>query len=98
MNKSRTKQSYDRSVSMDGGMDGLLSPRVVLMRMLGRFRFFATSRSVSLQAPLSMEFSRQEYWSGLPFPTLGDLPDSGMEPESLALEAVFFTTVPPGKP
>ena len=97
MNKSRTKQSDDRSVSVDGGMDGLISPRVVLMRMLGR-RFFTTSRSVSLQAPLSMEVSRQEYWSGLPFPTLGDLPDSGMEPESRVLEAVFFTTVPPGKP
>ena len=36
---------------------------------------------------LSMEFSKQEYWSGLPFPTLGDLPDSGMEPGSLALQA-----------
>ena len=51
------------------------------------------------QAPLSMGFSRQEYWSGLPFPTLGDLPNPGTEPESLALPAlagIFFTTVLPG--
>ena len=47
------------------------------------------------QAPLSMGFSRQEYWSGLPFPPLGDLPDPGIKPESLtfpALEHGFFTT------
>ena len=51
--------------------------------------------------PLSMEFSRQEYWSGLPFPTSGDLPDLGMEPTSLvspALAGRFFTTEPLGKP
>ena len=48
-----------------------------------------------------MEFSRQEYWSGLPFPAPGDLPDSGIEPVSPvspALAAMFFTTVPLGKP
>ena len=48
-----------------------------------------------------MEFSRQEYWSGLPFPTSGDLPDSGMEPVSPAfpaLAAMFITTAPAGKP
>ena len=50
------------------------------------------------QAPLSMEFSRQEYWSGLPFPPPGDLPDPGTEPMSPALAARFFTTMPPGKP
>ena len=47
------------------------------------------------QAPLSMGFSRQEYWSGLPFPPPGNLPDQGIEPKSLmspALAAVFFTT------
>ena len=44
-----------------------------------------------------MEFSRQEYWSGLPFPTPGDLPDLGINPESPALAGGFFTTVPPGK-
>ena len=54
----------------------------------------------SLLAPLSMELSRQEYQSGLPFPTLRDPPDPGIEPASLgspALAGGFFTTVPPGK-
>ena len=53
------------------------------------------------QASLSMKFPRQEYWSGLPFPTPGDLPDPGIELVSLvspALVGVFFTTVLPGKP
>ena len=52
------------------------------------------------QAPLSMEFSRQEYWSGLPFPTPADLPDPGIEPISLASPALvggFFTTELPGQ-
>jgi len=43
-----------------------------------------------------MEFSRQEYWSGLPFPSPGDLPDSGIEPVSPALAGDFFTPAPPG--
>ena len=50
------------------------------------------------QAPLSMEFSRQEYWSGLPFPTLGDLPDPGIEPGSPALQVDSLQTEPLGKP
>ena len=53
------------------------------------------------QAPLSMEFSRQEYWGGLPFPPPGDLPDTGVESESLASPALaggFLTNEPPGKP
>ena len=45
-----------------------------------------------------MEFSRQEYWSRLPFPPQEDLPNSGTEPASLALPGRFFTTEPPGKP
>ena len=52
------------------------------------------------QAPLSMKFSRQEYWSGLPLPSPGDLSDPGTEPASLvspALAGGFFTTAPPGK-
>ena len=50
------------------------------------------------QALLSVEFPRQEYWSGLPFPPPGDLPDPGMEPMFPALAGGFFTTKPPGKP
>ena len=49
-------------------------------------------------APLSMGFLRQEYWNGLLFPSSGDLPDPGMEPESPALAGGFLTTEPPGKP
>ena len=50
------------------------------------------------QAPLSMGFSRQEYWSGLPCPPPEDLPDPGMEPASPTLAGRFFTTEPPSKP
>ena len=52
----------------------------------------------STQAPLSMGFPRQEYWSGLPSPSPGDLPHPGIEPASSALAGRFFTTEPPGKP
>ena len=57
--------------------------------------------TVAHQAPLSVEFPRQEYWSGLPFPTPGDLPNPGIEPASPvspALAGGFFTTEPCGKP
>ena len=50
---------------------------------LSRVQLFATQWTVALQAPLSMGFSRQEYWGGLPFPSPGDLPKSGIEPTSL---------------
>ena len=55
---------------------------------------------VAHQAPLSMGFSRQEYWSGLPFPSPGDLPDPGMEPVSLMSPTLAgsLPLVPPGKP
>ena len=59
---------------------------------------FAIPWAVAHQAPLSMGFPRQEYWSGLPFPSLGDLPDPRMEPESPALAGMFFMTEPSGKP
>ena len=52
----------------------------------------------SLQAPPSMGFSRQEYWSGLPFPSPGDLPNPGIEPGSPTLQADALTFEPPGKP
>ena len=62
---------------------------------LNRVQIFAISWTVAHQAPLPMEFSRQEYWSGLPFPTPGDLPDTGIKPASLELPALvggFFIT------
>ena len=57
----------------------------------------ATPWSVARQAPLSMKFSRQEHWNGLPFPSAGDLSNSGIELASPALAGRFFTTEPPGK-
>ena len=54
--------------------------------------------TVALQAPLSTGFSRQEYCSGLPFPSPGNCPDPGIKPESPALLGEFFTTALPGKP
>ena len=62
---------------------------------------FVTPWTVAHQAPLSMGFPRQEYWSELPFSPPVDLPDPGIEPVSLASPALgsgFFITVPPGKP
>ena len=61
-------------------------------------QLFAVPQTVAHQVPLSMGFPRQEDWSGLPFPSLGDLPYPGIEPASPALAGRFFTTEPPGKP
>ena len=55
------------------------------VKLLSRVQLFATPWTVAYQASLSMGFSRQEYWSGLPFPSPGDLPDPGIEPMSPAL-------------
>ena len=63
--------------------------------MLSHVKLFRTPWTVAYQAPLSMQFSRQEYWIGLPFPSPGDLPDPGMKPASLVSPALadgFFTT------
>ena len=60
-----------------------------------------TSRTVAFQAPLSMGFPRQEWWCGFPYPLPGDIPDPGIESQSLtspALAGRFFTTEPPGSP
>ena len=59
---------------------------------------FATPWTTACQAPLSVGFPKQEHWNGLPFPSLGDLPDLGIKPESSALAGRFLTTEPPGKP
>ena len=52
------------------------------IQLLSHVQLFVTPWTVACQAPLSMGFSRQKYWSGLPFPSPGDLPDSGIEPKS----------------
>ena len=56
------------------------------VKSLSRVRLFATPWTVAYQAPPSMGFSRQEYWSGLPFPSPGDLPDPGIKPRSPAFQ------------
>ena len=61
------------------------------MKLLSCVRLFATPCTVAYQAPPSTGFSRQDYWSGLLFPSPGDLPDPGIEPVSPALEADAFT-------
>ena len=69
--------------------------------MFSRVRVFETLWIVACQAPLSIEISRQEYWSGLLFPSPEDLPDPGIEPRSPSTPALadkFFTTVPSAKP
>ena len=71
----------------------------VCMKLLSRVRLFVTPwTNIAHQAPSSMGFSRQEYWSGLPFPSPGDLPNPGIEPRSPALQADALTSEPPGKP
>ena len=61
---------------------------MMLVCALSRVPLSVTPRTAARQAPLSMGFSRQEHWSGLPFPPPGGLPDSGMEPKSLASPAL----------
>ena len=67
------------------------------MKSLSPIWLFVTPWTVAYQAPQSMEFSRQEYWSGLPFPCPGDLSDPGIEPGSPALQADALPSEPPGK-
>ena len=83
MNTSITKISY--SIYFD------------VPKSLSRVRLFATPWTVAYQAPPSMRFSRQECWSGLPFPSPGDLPDPGIEPRSPTLQADALPSEPPGK-
>ena len=65
---------------------------------LSHVRLSATPWTVAHQAPLSMDFSRKEHWSGQPFPSPGDLPDPGTEPWSPPLQADSFLSESPGKP
>ena len=70
-------------------------------QLFSHVQLFATPWIVACQAPPSMKFSQQEYWNGLPFPPLGDLPNQGLNPHLLCLLQLagrFFTTEPHGKP
>ena len=68
----------------------------VKVNFLSLVRLLATPWTAAYQAPQSMEFSRQEYWSGFPFPSPGDLPNLGIEPGSPALQADTLPSEPPG--
>ena len=68
------------------------------VKSLSRVLLFATPWTVAYQAPASMGFSRQECWSRLPFPSPGDLPNPGIEPQSPTLRADALPSEPPGKP
>ena len=70
---------------------------IVVVWSLSHVQLFATPWTVAYQASLSMRFPRQEYWSGLSFPSSGDLPHPGTEPVSPALAGIFFPTESPGK-
>ena len=66
------------------------------MKLLSHVRLFATPWTVAYKPPPPMRFSRQEYWSGLPFPSPGDLPNPGIEPRSPTLQADALPSEPPG--
>ena len=68
---------------------------MVAVLSLSRVRLFATPRTSAHQAAVSMEFSRQEHWSGMPFPTPGELPNPGIEPGSPTLQADSLPSEPP---
>ena len=70
---------------------------VVVVWFLSHTQLFASPWTVARQSPLLIGFPRQEYWSGLPFPSPGDLPDPGIKPVFF-IAGGFFTTEPPGKP
>ena len=75
----------------------LIACEKVKVKLLIHVRLFATPWTVAYQAPPSMGFSRQKYWSGLPFPSPGDLPDPGIEPRSPASQTDALPSEPPGK-
>ena len=68
------------------------------MKLFSHVQLFVTPWTVAYQAPQSMEFFRQEYWSGLPFPSPGDLSNPGIEPGSPALQADASPSEPSQKP
>ena len=74
----------------------LIKPMKVKVKSLSHVQLLATPWTVAYQDPMSMGFSRQEYWSGLPFPSSGDLPDPGIKPRSPTLWADALSSEPPG--
>ena len=104
----RPNQSVLKEINPEYSLEGLMlkiqhfghlirsAEKKVKVKSLSHVRLFATPWTVAHQAPPSMEFSSQEYWSGLPFPSPGDLPDPGIEPGSPALKTDALLCEPPG--
>ena len=92
--KSWTQLSDWRNVQFDTERQKVK----VKLKVLSPVWLFETPWTAACQAPLSMGVSRQEYWSGLPFPSPGHLPNPGIEPGSPALQADALSSEPPGKP
>ena len=92
--KLRTKAIHFPPLIPSSSLSNLPKAKV---KSLSHVRLFATPWTVAYQAPPSMGFSRQEYWSGLPFPSPGDLPDPGIKPRSPALQADTLPSEPSGK-
>ena len=103
---SQPRDQTSKSFALEGRFFSIERPGKLRMTMripwsevksLSRVRLFVTSLTVAYQAPPSMEFSRQECWSGLPFPSPGDLPNPGIKPGSPALQAHALPSEPPYK-
>ena len=82
-------------MDVPGLWPGTEAPLLLFSRCV---RLFLTLWTIAQQAALSMGFPRQEYWSGLPFPSPGDLPNPEIKPSSPTLAGRFLTAEPPGKP
>ena len=90
--KEKTVPLYDSPLHQS-----VISFVILIVETPSHVLLFATPWTVAHQAPLSMGFPRQEYWSGVPFPAPGALPTPGFKPASPPLAGGFFTTEPPGK-
>ena len=102
MGSKRVRHDWATNTFISGGAQkNMKKVRVYMLLLLSHFshvRLSATPWAIAHQIPLSMEFSRQEYWSGLPFSSPGNLPNPGIEPVSPALQEDSLLFEPPGKP
>ena len=97
-NQERTLEKHCFERLIDCCNNGLRTQKNMKVKLLSCVRLFATPWTVAYQAPPSMGFSGQEYQSGVPFLSPGDLPNAGIERRSPAFQADALTSEPPGKP
>ena len=86
------------SQSLHVAANSIISFFLIVVQSLSRVQLFVTPWTVACQAPLFMKFSRQEYWSGLPFPTPGDLPNQGSNPSLLHCRQILYQLSYKGSP